>query len=277
MAKPDSYTLVTLRYANTAASALTLNINSTGAKPIYINGTASSATNYTLPAGTYLVYYDGTNYYFRTDDKAPLNISGDAATVGGFTVGKSVPGNAVFTDTTYTFSSPLSENSSHEVSLSTVPVNKGGTGTTTLTSGQVLIGNGTNAVTTKAIDTTSGGTADSSSLITSGAVYDGLSGKSPVGHHHNIAHIDDIAFTGTYNKTSNKIVTEDTLTSAVEAIDPESLGLSKAMRFIGVATVAITNHSKTNPQISGYDFGTNGANAKLGDVIIDPNADYEYV
>jgi hypothetical protein len=159
----------------------------------------------------------------------------------------------------------------------TLPVGQGGTGQTSLTSGQVLIGNGTNGITTKAIDTTAGGTDNSDSLITSGAVYDGLSGKSPVGHHHNINHIDDIAFTGTYNKTSNKIVTEDTLTSAVEAIDPESLGLSKAMRFIGVATVAITNHSKTNPQISGYDFGTNGANAKLGDVIIDPSADYEYV
>jgi hypothetical protein len=35
----------------------------------YINGTASSATNYTLPKGTYIVFYDGTNYYFRTDGK----------------------------------------------------------------------------------------------------------------------------------------------------------------------------------------------------------------
>lgn len=52
---------------NTAAAELTLNINSTGAKPIWINGTASSATNYTLPAGRYLVYYDGTNYYFYTN------------------------------------------------------------------------------------------------------------------------------------------------------------------------------------------------------------------
>ena len=44
-----------------------MNINSTGAKPIYINGSASSTSNHTLPAGSYLVYYDGTNYYFRTD------------------------------------------------------------------------------------------------------------------------------------------------------------------------------------------------------------------
>ena len=65
----DSYIHVLISYSNTAKSALTLNINSKGAKPIYINGSPSSATNYTLPSGTYLVYYDGTNYYFRTDGK----------------------------------------------------------------------------------------------------------------------------------------------------------------------------------------------------------------
>lgn len=67
-------------YDNTAKSALTLNIGSTGAKPIYINGQPSSSDNYTLPGGQYLVYYDGTNYYFRTDDKMTGNITGNAAT-----------------------------------------------------------------------------------------------------------------------------------------------------------------------------------------------------
>ena len=86
-------------YDNTAKSALTLNIGSTGAKPIYINGQPSSSTNYTLPGGQYLVYYDGTNYHFRTDDKLPGNISGDAQTVNGLTVQTAVPANAKFTDT----------------------------------------------------------------------------------------------------------------------------------------------------------------------------------
>jgi len=86
-------------YDNTTKSALTLNVSGKGAKPIYINGTASSSTNYTLPRGAYIVYYDGTNYHFRTDNKLPGNIAGDAATVGGFTVGKAVPSTAVFTDT----------------------------------------------------------------------------------------------------------------------------------------------------------------------------------
>lgn len=63
----NTYVHVTMKLANTSATALTLNINGKGAKPIYINGKASSTSNYTLPAGTYLVYYDGTNYYFETD------------------------------------------------------------------------------------------------------------------------------------------------------------------------------------------------------------------
>ena len=88
-----------LTVANTAKSALTLAINSTTAKPIYINGSASSASNYTLPAGDYEVYYNGTNYYFRTDGKMTGSITGDAATVNGKTVGVNVPADAVFTDT----------------------------------------------------------------------------------------------------------------------------------------------------------------------------------
>lgn len=65
--RANSYIHVTIAYANSVQGAITLNINSKGAKPIYINGIASSTSNYTLPAGTYIIYYDGTNYYFETD------------------------------------------------------------------------------------------------------------------------------------------------------------------------------------------------------------------
>ena len=61
--------IVTMVYANTRAGAITLNVNSTGAKTIYINGSISSASNYTLPAGTYFVYYNGSNYYFYTNSE----------------------------------------------------------------------------------------------------------------------------------------------------------------------------------------------------------------
>ena len=95
-----SYVMVLMVYANTSATALTLNINGKGAKAIYINGTASSATNYTLPAGSYITYYENDIYYFRTDGKITGNITGDAATVNGKTVLSNVPANAVFTDST---------------------------------------------------------------------------------------------------------------------------------------------------------------------------------
>lgn len=62
---------VNFRYANTKKAAITLNINGTGAKPLYIDGNPSSASNYAFPAGSYLIYYDGTNYYLRTDGKLP--------------------------------------------------------------------------------------------------------------------------------------------------------------------------------------------------------------
>lgn len=73
-----SYVYVNIRYTNTSAGAITLNINSTGAKPIYINGTASSSSNYGLSAGSYLAYYDGTNFYFRTDGVLTASITGKA-------------------------------------------------------------------------------------------------------------------------------------------------------------------------------------------------------
>jgi len=49
------------------------------------------------------------------------------------------------------------------------------------------------------------------------------------------------------------------------------------MHFRGKATVAITEGSTTNPTISGYTFGTNGASALAGDVILDSDSEYEYV
>jgi hypothetical protein len=53
-----------------------------------------------------------------------------------------------------------------------------------------------------------------------------------------------------------------------------SLGLSNAMHYIGIATVAITDGSTTNPTITGYDFANN---KKPGDVVIDKDSSREYV
>lgn len=76
-----SYVHVNIRYTNTAKSAITLNIDGAGAKPIYLNGSATSSSNYSLTAGTYIAYYDGTNFYFRTDGKLTADITGAAGKV----------------------------------------------------------------------------------------------------------------------------------------------------------------------------------------------------
>ena len=97
----NSWLHVIFAFSNTYVGDLLLEVNNQPYLPLYINGSPSSASNYTLPAGPYLVYCDGTAYYLRTDGKLPGNIAGDAATVSGHTVATNVPANAVFTDTTY--------------------------------------------------------------------------------------------------------------------------------------------------------------------------------
>lgn len=85
--KDGTYFDFTLRYSNTVQSALTLNINSTGAKPIYINGEPSSNTNYELPGGKYLVYYNDNKYYFINpgQQNAPDSIIGPVTGNGAIT------------------------------------------------------------------------------------------------------------------------------------------------------------------------------------------------
>lgn len=82
----NSYVHLIVTTTNTQKAALTLNINSQGAKPIYLNGVPTSATNYNLQAGTYLVYYDGTNYYIRDDGILPGKIERAVADSNGNTI-----------------------------------------------------------------------------------------------------------------------------------------------------------------------------------------------
>lgn len=80
-ATANTYLHILIGTANTSASALTMNVNSTGAKPIYINGSASSSSNYTLPAGSYIAFYDGTNFHINTDGTIP-RVLHKSSTVG---------------------------------------------------------------------------------------------------------------------------------------------------------------------------------------------------
>lgn len=68
-------------------------------------------------------------------------------------------------------------------------------------------------------------------------------------------------------KSNGSTVYWDTMT-------PDQLNLANAMHFIGVATVAITDGSTTDPKISGYSFATEKS---AGDVIIDKDSHREYV
>lgn len=54
--------VIKMSYANTAASP-TLNVNNTGAKPFYYNGSVASSNNTWEAGETVDVYYDGTNFY----------------------------------------------------------------------------------------------------------------------------------------------------------------------------------------------------------------------
>lgn len=71
-----NYIQVIITNANSYNGAITLNINNTGAKTISINGQTSSSSNKTLPAGSYIVYYDGSKYHFNTDKSIPGYVNG---------------------------------------------------------------------------------------------------------------------------------------------------------------------------------------------------------
>jgi len=129
-----SFLHVILTASNTAASALTLNVNSKGAKPIYINGTASSSSNYTLPAGSYLVYYNGTNYYFRTDGLLTASVTGNAGTATKLATARSLYASL---GTVYDSASPVTFDGSANKALpitGTLGIAHGGTGSTAVAS-----------------------------------------------------------------------------------------------------------------------------------------------
>ena len=80
----NSYLHILIKNMNTAVGPLTLNVNNTGALPIYINGSASSNSNYRLPSGTYIVRFKDQKYHFRYDGYLPgtqrASVSGETVT-----------------------------------------------------------------------------------------------------------------------------------------------------------------------------------------------------
>ena len=103
--------MVVIKNANSYNGKITLNVNSTGAKDIYINGTVSSSSNKTLPAGSYLVYYADSKYYFRTDGKITGDITGSAAT-----------SNMTYSDVTYTVYAPSATSGAISINYNNGPI-----------------------------------------------------------------------------------------------------------------------------------------------------------
>lgn len=72
---------ITFRYANTKASKITLNIASTGTKDVWLDGSVTSASNYSIKAGHYMCLYDATNdcYQLFSNGRIMTDIIGTAS------------------------------------------------------------------------------------------------------------------------------------------------------------------------------------------------------
>ena len=57
---------ITFTNSNSYNGTITLSINNTVARNIYINDNLSSSSNKTLPAGTYLCHYSNSSYWIDT-------------------------------------------------------------------------------------------------------------------------------------------------------------------------------------------------------------------
>ena len=270
----NTYIHLIITTANTAASALTLNINGKGAKTIYINGTASSSSNYTLPAGSYLAYYDGSYYHLRTDGMLPGKIlaAKNADTVNGLTVQTAVPANAVFTDTKqFTITANGSDDDVVILSKS----------------------NGTNAVTygVSHAKTFGNTTAPYTAKYTSGNTTTSISGSGGSGtikipqitvdeYGHVRAGADEsVTITmptlPTTLKNPNKLTVGSKTYdgSAAVEVTATDLGLSQAMRYIGKTSTSISDGSTT----SSITIGSSTVTVKQGDVVIDNSDKKEYI
>ena len=97
---------ITFVNANTYAGKITLSINGTTACDVYLKGSVSSSSNYTLPSGTYILHYENSKYYIETDWGVPFariansaqSCSGNSATATSATsatTAKRLQGNTI--------------------------------------------------------------------------------------------------------------------------------------------------------------------------------------
>lgn len=222
----NQYLQVLIGSANTYQGALTLNINSAGAKPIYINGTVSSSSNYTLPNGTYFVFYDGTNYYFRTDGKLPMKDADFGGSYNDLADKPTIPAAQVNAD--------WSANS-----------------------GVAEILNKPTLGTAAALDVPSSGDASTSEVV-KGDDSRLTDARTPTAHNHTVSEITDfptlaiVATSGDYNDLQNK----PTIPAAQINSDWNAIS--------GVAQ--ILNKPTIPDAVSGTNDGTNWTTITIGSV-----------
>ena len=86
---------ITFANSNSYDGKITLNVNNTGAKDVYINNAVSSSSNKTLNAGSYICRYNGTNYYIDTSYAVTQARNANYATsAGSATTASSCSGNS---------------------------------------------------------------------------------------------------------------------------------------------------------------------------------------
>lgn len=74
--------------------------------------------------------------------------------------------------------------------------------------------------------------------------------------------------------TNDEVPTAASVYSYVQTQTGGLAGLTGAMHFRGIATVAVTDGGREDPTITTYTFGTNGANAVGGDVVLYNSQEY---
>lgn len=264
---------ISFTYAN-SASAPTLNVSSTNAAAIRYNG-AAPASGMLGATVLHLFQFDGTYWQLLN----PIVAAGGGGTLTGITAGTGItvtnPTSATPTvglttpvavtnggigrgtaptitvNLAGTATTPTLLPSTGDVTVvagGTLPVSKGGVGTTTLTAGQALVGDGTNPVTTRAISTSVGSNAASTSLVTEGAVVTALSGLGggataviPHGFSTTAAGTAEKAVTlSNFTLTSGAIIAV-TFTVANTASNPTlnvNSGTAYAMNYQGAAVTA---------------------------------------
>ena len=170
VARTDNVFVLTLANANTYAGQITLNVNSTGAKNVVLNGGTMSSSLYSIPAGNYLVYYDGTNYHINNNSTIPITVTSansaskvtSSLSWSGYNTG-SYDGSSAKTIT-------IPSNTNQLTNGAGFTTNKG-----TVTSVAVKMNGATKGT------ITSSGTIDLGTVITA---HQDISGKADTGHTH---------------------------------------------------------------------------------------------